>query len=81
MSEQEWQPARFIAVHFTEKDALEYSGDPGLRDSGPLIHVRQTQLTLKNLTFYRERGCNAERFFDVREEPGSIVCEHEILTD
>jgi len=81
MSEQEWQPTRFIGGHFTENDALEYCGDPELRDTGVLIHVRPAEPTLKNLLFYRTRGCESNRFFEVQEQLGTIVCEHEILTD
>lgn len=77
----EWQPARFIGAHFSSEDAAAYREGLELREGNPLIHIRPTKPTVWNVTFYRTRGCDALRYFEVQEEPGAIVCEHEILTD
>ena len=80
MSESDWQPGIFRAVHNYGADS-----DVALRLHNTQIEFREADFSEADKKPWRDIGCNAQRFFVVRglwpwcESCG--LCEHEILTD
>lgn len=77
----EWQPARFVRTHERPIGFVSITKVKSKEIHGKFIHVREAATNSLVLQQTQELGCSAERFFEVREYPDVIICEHEILTD
>lgn len=85
----EWQPARLRISHQVPHDLMgvEYLTQEDIRAMlRKVVYVRRAEPSAQALQDYREEGCNAEIFYEIREDSlpedsGCYACEHEILTD
>ena len=86
-----WQPARLIVVPGKSGDAEDYLAQDDMRRiTSRIVFIRKAEPTFLALKDYREEGCDAKVFYEIRpdamdgtpNEGGCMfVCEHEVLTD
>lgn len=72
MSESEWQPAISINIH-------HFSVTKNPSPDRVMIRVA-TEMEVTEALANKRTGCDAKTFYVVQRD-GSILCEHEILTD
>lgn len=82
----DWQPARLRSlVHPVTREFYNgsplYSAKEREEQSRKIFHVRVWDRPDQVLVaHYRERGCDAKRFFLIKEI-NNAACEHEVVTD